>query len=209
MASYHSLPTEIKNLIHTVLTTSRLINKEILTIKNAEFITRMNYISLERCSDYLHTAEHMVCTSNMDFGCNLYNKGKYIISASNFGDDYELVSKEDMVCSIDNMLYRKSSGTFIIRDDVDLDLLSTYHILMGRNMQRTIAKDTVLKMLHSKISLRYAASNKAVYHSWLYFNAMILGIRPVNIEVRTMYVTNYVKECAQLHVDIVNYFKNL
>lgn len=209
MASYHSLPNEIKNLIHLPLTISRLINKEILKIKEPEFITRMNYISLQRRSDYLHNAKHMVCTSNMDFGCSLYNQGQFIIRSSGFNEvgNYNFISENHTVCDIDYMLHRIKMGLFLIREDVEIDLLSTYNILEERKYN--IAKNTILKMLNSKISLKYAIKNRQEYHSWLYFNAMIIGLKQLNVKVRTIYVDNYVTECAQLHHELVNYFKNL
>lgn len=200
MASYHSLPSEIKNLIHTSLKKSRLINKELLIIKDVEFINKMNHISVNERQHYYKNTHNLMAIHCDSIGSSLFQNYKYIISYE-IHTNFATSGYRSSINRNHFIEYSKYTG---------YDLLSTYNILLCRKYNGVnIAKTTILNILSSKISLKFSPFMKHIYHAWLYTNAIILGLRELDLNVREIHITNYIKKCKELHDDIVNYFNNL
>lgn len=202
MATYYDLPTEMKNLIiREPITVCRLINREMLYMKESVTIRKINHINYEIRDNYIKKAP-ISMIHKCDDRTIVYKDGVFLMEMKLRYDNYiEKLYKEPV-------FYWSSYQHSMLRECPESDLLAIYSILLEREpFQPNIAKDNVLNILNRKKLYKYAPNHKAYYYIWLYMNAVILNLR--DLDKMKIYDIDFLEECTILHNDIVNYFNKL
>lgn len=198
MATYHDLPAEMKDLIICEpITVCRLINKEMLHIKNVKVVKKINYIKRGLCNNYIKNAP-LTMVHKCDVGSVLYKNGIFL---KKLESDYTYT----IISSDQEPFYWQQK---VFNDYPEIDLLAVYTILLERESYRPgIAKENVFTILRRKVLYKYAPNHKVYYYVWLYTNAVILNIRDLD-NIKT-YGIDFMKECTLLHNEITEYFNKL